>query len=259
MSEMAMKFTSLAQIEANRFVSAADRLYLQEAEDFGAGVAADATMVKNRSAGGLFLRQTRTGRSKHYRIYQLDTADHIFGRPLHRVPIRRGGDGRGMQVCRRGGSDRSLGERSSRRSPERSGSNPPRPASQRVAHQWDQEAVARESRASELALVSRQAEACLDPVTDPAAASAGELAVHSACHQNDVANRGFVIASGADRLSFQTTTTSPPSSGRRRSGCSQRPPEAFSSKRRQPAARSAARCCGGGWIISQSVSQLTIE
>jgi hypothetical protein len=61
----------------------------------------------------------------------------------------------------------------------------------RVAHQWDQEAVARESRASELALASRQAEACLEPVTDPAAVSAGELAVRSACHQNDVASRGF--------------------------------------------------------------------
>ena len=78
MSGMAIKFTSLAQIEANQFVSADDRLYMQEAEDFGAGVAADAAMVKNRSAGRLSLRQTRTDRGKHYRIYQLDTADHIL-------------------------------------------------------------------------------------------------------------------------------------------------------------------------------------
>jgi len=75
MSGMVMKFTSLAQLEANQFVSADDSLYLQEAEDFGAGVAADAA---NRSAGRLSLRQTRTGRGKHYRIYQLDTADHIL-------------------------------------------------------------------------------------------------------------------------------------------------------------------------------------
>jgi hypothetical protein len=77
MSGMAMKFTSLAQIEANQFVSADDRLYLEEAEDFGAGVprarrrqhhfthflqvAADAAMARNRSADGLSLRQTRTG------------------------------------------------------------------------------------------------------------------------------------------------------------------------------------------------------
>jgi len=90
MSGMAMKFTSLAQIEANQFVSADDRLYLEEAEDFGAGVprarrrqhhfthflqvAADAAMARNRSADGLSLRQ----RGKHYRIYQLDTADHIM-------------------------------------------------------------------------------------------------------------------------------------------------------------------------------------
>jgi hypothetical protein len=94
MSGMAMKFTSLAQIEANQFVSAVDRLCLGEAEDFGAGVprarrrqhhfthflqvAADAAMARNRSADGLSLRQTRTGRGKHYRIYQLDTADHIM-------------------------------------------------------------------------------------------------------------------------------------------------------------------------------------
>ena len=38
MSGMAIKFTSLAQIEANQFVPADDRLYPQEAEDFGAGV-----------------------------------------------------------------------------------------------------------------------------------------------------------------------------------------------------------------------------
>jgi hypothetical protein len=92
MSGMAIKFTSLAQIEAHQFVSADDRLYLQGAEDFGAGVprlreyhvahlpqvAADAAMAENRSAGSLSLRQTRTGRGKHYRIYQLDTADHIL-------------------------------------------------------------------------------------------------------------------------------------------------------------------------------------
>ena len=94
MSGMAMKFTSLAQIEANQFVSADDRLCLEEAEDFGAGVprprrrqhhlthslqvTADAAMARNRSVDGLSLRQTRTGRGKHYRIYQLDTADHIL-------------------------------------------------------------------------------------------------------------------------------------------------------------------------------------
>jgi len=37
-------------------------------------VAADAAMARNRSADGLSLRQ----RGKHYRIYQLDTADHIM-------------------------------------------------------------------------------------------------------------------------------------------------------------------------------------
>ena len=47
------------------------------------------------------------------------------------------------------------------------------------------------NRASELALASRQVEARLEPVTDPVAVSAGELAVRSACRQNDVANRGF--------------------------------------------------------------------
>ena len=78
MSGMVMKFTSLAQLEANQFVSADDRLYLQEAEDFGAGVAAGGAMVINRSAGGLCLRETRTDRGKHYRIYQLDTAGHIL-------------------------------------------------------------------------------------------------------------------------------------------------------------------------------------
>ena len=94
MSGMAMKFTSLAQIEANQFVSADDRLCLGEAEDFGAGVprarrrqhhfthflqvAADAAMARNRSADGLTLLQTRTGRGRHYRIYQLDTTDHIM-------------------------------------------------------------------------------------------------------------------------------------------------------------------------------------
>jgi len=61
----------------------------------------------------------------------------------------------------------------------------------RVAYHWDPQAVARGSRVSELALASRQAEACLEPVTDPAAVSAGELAVRSACDQNDVASRGF--------------------------------------------------------------------
>jgi hypothetical protein len=35
MSGMAIKFTSLAQIGANQFVSADDGLYLQKAEDFG--------------------------------------------------------------------------------------------------------------------------------------------------------------------------------------------------------------------------------
>ena len=99
MSGMAMKFTSLAQIEANQFVSADDRLYLEEAEDFGAGVprarrrqhhfthflqvAADAAMARNRSADGLSLRQ----RGKHYRIYQLDTAEPHHGWPLPRVRI----------------------------------------------------------------------------------------------------------------------------------------------------------------------------
>jgi hypothetical protein len=39
--------------------------------------------------------------------------------------------------------------------------------------------------------VSRRAEACLEPVTDPAVVSAGELAVRSAWHQNDLASRGF--------------------------------------------------------------------
>ena len=67
----------------------------------------------------------------------------------------------------------------------------PKPRSVRVAYQRGQEAVARGSRVSEPAPVSRQAEACLEPVTDPVTASAGELAVRSACYQNDVASRGF--------------------------------------------------------------------
>ena len=49
--------------------------------------------------------------------------------------------------------------------------------------------MARESRASELALASCPAEACLSGRSGNG--SAGELAVRSACHQNDVANRGF--------------------------------------------------------------------
>ena len=92
MSGMAIKFTSLAQIEANQFIPAEDRFSQQEAEDFGAGVprlrrchhplahflqaTADAAMATNRS-----LREARTGKGKamiHYRIYQLDTADHIL-------------------------------------------------------------------------------------------------------------------------------------------------------------------------------------
>jgi len=52
MSGMAMKFTSLAQIEANQFVSADDRQ-----------VAADAAMARNRSADGLSLRQVIPRRS----------------------------------------------------------------------------------------------------------------------------------------------------------------------------------------------------
>ena len=59
MSGMAIKFTSLAQIEANQFVPEDDRLCLGE-------------------AGGLSLREMRTGRSTHYRIYQLDSAGHIL-------------------------------------------------------------------------------------------------------------------------------------------------------------------------------------
>jgi hypothetical protein len=126
MSGMAIKFTSLAQIGANQFVSADDGLYLQKAEDFGG------------------------------------------------VPRRQG-----SSPCRAssaGGCRRRNGLRQ---------------RSVRVAHQWDQEAAARESRASELALASRQAEACLDPVTDPAAALAGGLAARSACRPNEPANISF--------------------------------------------------------------------
>ena len=69
MSEMAIKFTSLAQIEANQFVSGDDRLCLGEAEDFEAGVP-----VLRRSAGGAVSAQALI----HYRVYQLDTAGHIL-------------------------------------------------------------------------------------------------------------------------------------------------------------------------------------
>ena len=69
MSGMAMKFTSLAQIKANQFVSADDWLCLGEAEDFEAGVP-----VLRRSAGGNVSAQALI----HYRVYQLDTAGHIL-------------------------------------------------------------------------------------------------------------------------------------------------------------------------------------
>jgi hypothetical protein len=66
MSGMAIKFTSLAQIGANQFVSANDGLYLQKAEDFGGvpriqgchphvahllQVAADAAMASQQHPG----------------------------------------------------------------------------------------------------------------------------------------------------------------------------------------------------------------
>jgi hypothetical protein len=197
MSGMAIKFTSLAQIEANQFVSADDSLYLQKAEDFGAGVAAHAAMVENRSAGGLSLRQTRTGRGEHYRIYQLDTADHILAG--HSIVCR--SDAEAMDAACRFAEQAIAIEvwESARRVGRLSAAEAihhgrvtatPRQRSVRAAYQRDQEAVARESRAWELALASCPAEVCFDPVTDPATARRGELAVRSACHQNDAANRG---------------------------------------------------------------------
>ena len=69
MSGMAMKFTGLAQIEGNQFVSGDDRLCPGEAEDFEAGVP-----HLRRSAGGAVSAQALI----HYRIYQLDTAGHIL-------------------------------------------------------------------------------------------------------------------------------------------------------------------------------------
>jgi len=69
MSGMAIKFTSLAQIEANQFVSGDDRLCLGEAEDCKAGVPR-----LRRSAGGAVSAPALIP----YRIYQLDTGGHVL-------------------------------------------------------------------------------------------------------------------------------------------------------------------------------------
>jgi len=97
MSGISIKFTCLAQIEANQFASADDSLFLQEPEDLGAGVLRlgwwrhlqVAAEAQNRSAGGLSLRRAPTGRGKHDRIFHRDAAGHIFGWLFRRVTIRR--------------------------------------------------------------------------------------------------------------------------------------------------------------------------
>ena len=73
MSGMAMKFTSLAQIEANQFVSA-DEGYAWEKLRISKQ-ACRYLHGKNRSAGRtISARRTQS----HYRVYQLDTAGHIL-------------------------------------------------------------------------------------------------------------------------------------------------------------------------------------